>query len=197
MNSKNRCFGNKPNQELYAKYHDNEWGIPKYDDNELFELLILEGAQAGLNWETILKKRQGYRDAFYNFDPIKVASMLDFELEALRDNPNIIRNKLKIYSVRKNAQVFLQIQKEFGSFSDYVWEFVNFKQIKNSWKFHTEVPTATPISEKISKDLKKRGISFVGPTIIYAYMQAAGLVNDHLVDCWLYWDIKNTFIKFE
>lgn len=186
MTSKNRCFGNKPNQELYASYHDNEWGIPKYDDRELFELLILEGAQAGINWETILKKRQGYRDAFYNFDPIKAASMSDSELEALRDNPNIIRNKLKIYSVRKNAQVFLQIQKEFGSFSDYLWEFVNFKPINNSWKYSSDVPIATPISEKISKDLKKRGMSFVGPIIIYAYMQATGLVNDHLVDCWCY-----------
>ncbi|AJI72444.1 3-methyladenine DNA glycosylase [Francisella tularensis subsp. novicida GA99-3548] len=184
MYSKNRCFGNKPNQELYASYHDNEWGIPKYDDNELFELLILEGAQAGLNWETILKKRQGYRDAFYNFDPIKVASMSDSELEVLRDNPNIIRNKLKIYSARKNAQVFLQIQKEYGSFSDFLWGFVNFKPIKNSWKYSSDVPTATPISEKISKDLKERGMNFIGPTIIYAYMQATGLVNDHLVDCW-------------
>ncbi|AEI36570.1 DNA-3-methyladenine glycosylase I [Francisella salina] len=186
MAYKNRCFGNKPNQELYASYHDNEWGIPKYNDKELFEFLILEGAQAGLNWETILKKRQGYRDAFYNFDPIKAASMSDSELEALRDNSNIIRNKLKIYSVRKNARVFLQIQKEFGSFSDYIWAFVNNKPIKNHWKSHQEVPTSTSISEKISKDLKKRGMSFVGPTIIYAYMQATSLVNDHLVECWCY-----------
>lgn len=184
IDNKTRCFGS--NSQIYANYHDNEWGIPKYDDRELFELLILEGAQAGLNWETILKKRQGYRDAFYNFDPIKAASMSDSELESLRDNPNIIRNKLKIYSVRKNGQVFLQIQKEFGSFSDYLWKFVNFKQIKNSWRSHSQVPISTAISEKISKDLKKRGMSFVGPTIIYAYMQAAGLVNDHLVDCWCY-----------
>ncbi|MBK2266847.1 DNA-3-methyladenine glycosylase I [Francisella philomiragia] len=184
MDNKTRCFGS--NSQIYANYHDNEWGIPKYDDRELFELLILEGAQAGLNWETILKKRQGYRDAFYNFDPVKIANMSDSELEALRDNPNIIRNKLKIYSVRKNAQVFLQIQKEFGSFSDYLWKFVNFKQIKNSWRSHSQVPISTAISEKISKDLKKKGMSFVGPTIIYAYMQAAGLVNDHLVDCWCY-----------
>ncbi len=184
IDNKTRCFGS--NSLIYADYHDNEWGIPKYDDRELFELLVLEGAQAGLNWETILKKRQGYRDAFYNFDPIKAASMSDSELESLRDNPNIIRNKLKIYSVRKNAQVFLQIQKEFGSFSDYLWKFVNFKQIKNSWISHSQVPISTAISEKISKDLKKRGMSFVGATIIYAYMQATGLVNDHLVDCWLY-----------
>lgn len=186
MTSKNRCFGNKSNQELYANYHDNEWGIPKYNDRELFELLVLEGAQAGLNWETILKKRQGYRDAFYNFDPVKVANMTDCELESLRSNHNIIRNKLKIYSTRKNAKAFLQIQREFGSFSDYLWAFVDNKPIKNHWKSHQEVPTSTSISEKISKNLKKRGISFVGPTIIYAYMQAAGLVNDHLVDCWCY-----------
>ncbi|QUE32008.1 DNA-3-methyladenine glycosylase I [Francisella philomiragia] len=184
VDNKTRCFGS--NSQIYADYHDNEWGIPKYDDRELFELLILEGAQAGLNWETILKKRQGYRDAFYNFDPIKATSMSESELESLRDNPNIIRNKLKIYSVRKNAQVFLQIQKEFGSFSDYLWKFVNFKQIKNSWRSRSQVPISTTISEKISKDLKKRGMSFVGPTIIYAYMQATGLVNDHLVDCWCY-----------
>ncbi|AIT10136.1 DNA-3-methyladenine glycosylase [Candidatus Francisella endociliophora] len=186
MISKNRCFGNKPNQRLYADYHDNEWGIPKYNDRELFELLILEGAQAGLNWETILKKRQGYRDAFYNFDPAKIADMTDSELETLRSNPNIIRNKLKIYATRKNAQAFLQIQKKFGSFSDYLWAFVDNKPIKNHWESHKEVPTSTSISEKISKDLKKRGMSFVGPTIIYAYMQAAGLVNDHLVNCWCY-----------
>ncbi|MBK2238938.1 DNA-3-methyladenine glycosylase I [Francisella philomiragia] len=184
MDNKTRCFGS--NSQIYANYHDNEWGIPKYDDRELFELLILEGAQAGLNWETILKKRQAYRDAFYNFDPIKAASMSDSELESLRDNPNIIRNKLKIYSARKNAKAFLQIQKEFDSFSDYIWAFVDNKPIKNHWKSHQEVPISTSISEKISKDLKKRGMSFVGPTIIYAYMQAAGLVNDHLVDCWCY-----------
>jgi DNA-3-methyladenine glycosylase I len=183
---RNRCFGNKKGQEVYADYHDNEWGIPKYDDRELFELLILEGAQAGLSWETILKRRQGYKIAFYDFDPIKVASMSDAELESLRSNSEIIRNKLKIYSARKNAQVFLRIQKEFNSFSNYLWSFVNYKPIKNSWQSHNDVPVSTDISEKISKDLKKRGMSFVGPTIIYAYMQATGIVNDHLVDCWCY-----------
>ncbi|MED7788164.1 DNA-3-methyladenine glycosylase I [Francisella sp. 19X1-34] len=186
MERKKRCFGNKEGQEIYAEYHDNEWGIPKYDDKELFELLILEGAQAGLNWETILKKRQGYRAVFYDFDPVKVSNMSDIELESLRSNPKIIRNKLKIYSARKNAQIFLKIQKEFGSFSNYLWSFVNNKPIKNSWQSYKDVPASTDISEKISKDLKKRGMSFVGPTIIYAYMQAAGLVNDHLVDCWCY-----------
>ncbi|WP_150467682.1 DNA-3-methyladenine glycosylase I [Francisella sp. SYW-9] len=186
MEIKNRCFGDRKGQEIYAEYHDTEWGIAKYNDRELFELLILEGAQAGLNWETILKKRQGYRDAFYNFDPIKVANMSDAELDSLRSNPKIIRNKLKIYSTRKNAQVFLKIQKEFESFSNYLWSFVNHKPIKNSWQSHKDVPAYTNISEKISKDLNKRGMSFVGPTIIYAYMQATGLVNDHLVDCWCY-----------
>lgn len=186
MKVKSRCFGNKEGQEIYAEYHDNEWGVPKYDDRELFELLILEGAQTGLNWETILKKRQGYREAFYNFDPSKVARMSDSELESLRSNPGVIRNKLKIYSARNNAQVFLKIQKEFASFSNYLWSFVNHKPIKNSWQCHKDVPISTDISERISKDLKKRGMNFVGPIIIYAYMQAAGLVNDHLVYCWSY-----------
>ncbi|OIN85061.1 DNA-3-methyladenine glycosylase I [Francisella sp. TX07-6608] len=186
MNYKNRCFGNKEGQQLYADYHDNEWGIPKYDDREFFELLILEGAQAGLNWETILKKRQGYRAAFHDFDPVKVANMTDSELESLRTNLNIVRNKLKIYSTRKNACVFLSIQKEFDSFSNYLWSYVNYKPIKNSWQSYAEVPVSTDISVTISKDLKKRGMNFVGATIIYAYMQATGLVNDHLVGCWCY-----------
>jgi DNA-3-methyladenine glycosylase I len=186
MGNKKRCFGNKPGQEIYADYHDNEWGIPKYDDRELFELLVLEGAQAGLSWETILKKRQGYRKVFYNFDPVKVANMSDKELEKLRSNPAIVRNRLKILAARKNAQAFVKIQKEFGSFSNYLWEYVEHKPIKNSWQSAQEVPVSIPISEKISKDLKQRGMSFVGPTIIYAYMQSVGLVNDHLTDCWCY-----------
>jgi len=184
MDNKNRCFGNKPGQDLYADYHDNEWGIPCYDDTKLFEMLILEGAQAGLSWETVLKKRQGYRKAFYNFDVQKVAKMSDTQLEALRNNPDIIRNKLKIYSTRKNAIVFIQIQQEFGSFSKYLWGYVNNKPIINSWAEFKDVPVTTPISDAISKDLKKRGMSFVGSTIIYAYIQAVGLVNDHLTSCW-------------
>ena len=180
---KQRCFGNKPGQTLYADYHDNEWGVPVYDDLVLFEFLILEGAQAGLNWETILKKREGYRTVFHQFDPVKVANMSDGELEALRENPKIVRNRLKIYSARKNARVFLEIQKEFGSFSDYLWAYVGHKQIINSPKTHQDVPVKTEISDKISKDLKKRGMSFVGSTIIYAYMQAVGLVDDHLQSC--------------
>lgn len=181
-----RCFGDKPGQEFYKKYHDEEWGVPIYNDQTLFEMLILEGAQAGLSWETILKKRQGYREAFYNFDVIKVANMSDAELEALRSNPNIIRNKLKINSTRINARIFIEIQKEFGSFSKYLWQFVNDKPIINSWEEFADVPITTQQSDDISKDLKKRGMKFVGSTIIYAYMQAVGIVNDHLTKCICY-----------
>ena len=183
---KKRCFGNKPGQKFYADYHDNEWGIPEHDDQVLFEMLILEGAQAGLSWETILKKREGYRKAFHKFDPKKVANMTDAKLEALRENPAIVRNRLKIYAARQNAQIYLKIQKEFGSFDKYVWGFVNGKPIVNHWREFKEVPVSTPESDALSKDLKKRGMTFVGSTIIYAYMQAVGLVNDHLVGCWCY-----------
>ena len=183
---KKRCFGGEPGKEFYAEYHDNEWGIPVHDDRHLFEMLILEGAQAGLSWETILKRREGYRKAFHHFDPIKVASMSDKELEALRQNPEIIRNRLKIYAARRNAQSFLKIQKEFGSFDCYVWGFVNGKPIISHRKQFKDLPTTTAESQALSKDLKKRGMTFVGSTIIYAYMQAIGMVNDHFVDCWCY-----------
>lgn len=178
---KKRCFGE--GKELYAAYHDKEWGIPVYDDIRLFEMLILEGAQAGLSWETILKRREGYREVFHQFDPLVVSKMSDQELETLLQNEKIIRNRLKVFSVRKNAQVYLQIQKEFGSFSKYLWNFVGGKPIRNQWKSFKEIPPKTEISDKLSKDLKKRGMTFVGSTIIYAYMQAVGLVNDHLIDC--------------
>lgn len=181
-----RCFGNKPGQELYAQYHDHEWGIPLHDDRRLFEMLILEGAQAGLSWETVLKKREGYRQAFHCFDPAKVAGMTDKELEALRENPEIIRNRLKIYAARQNARVFLEIQGEFGSFDKYVWQFVNNQPIINRWSSFQDVPVSTKESDALSKDLKKRGMTFVGSTIIYAYMQAVGMVNDHLTSCWRY-----------
>lgn len=157
-----------------------------HDDRHLFEMLILEGAQAGLSWETVLKKREGYRKAFYNFDVKKVAGMSDKVLEKLRENPEIIRNRLKIHSARKNARLFLEIQQEYGSFDKYLWGFVNNKPIKNHWKRFKQVPVTTPESDALSKDLKKRGMSFVGSTIIYAYMQAVGLVNDHLSSCWCY-----------
>ena len=182
--SKHRCFGSLPGKEFYADYHDHEWGVPVYNDKRLFELLILEGAQAGLSWETILKRREGYRNAFYHFDPMKVSVMTDLELETLLSNPNIIRNRLKIYATRKNASVFLQIQKEFGTFSDYVWGFVQGKPIVTRRGSLRDVPVSTPISDALSKDLKRRGMSFVGSTIMYAFMQATGLVDDHLASCW-------------
>jgi DNA-3-methyladenine glycosylase I len=180
---KNRCFGGSAGKEFYAEYHDNEWGIPVHNDNQLFEMLILEGAQAGLSWETILKRRQGYRQAFHNFDPIKVAAMSDADLEELMHDESIIRNRLKIFAARRNANVFLEIQKEFMTFDRYLWKFVNGKTIVNRWKQRGDVPITTPESDALSKDLKKRGMTFVGSTIIYAYMQAVGLVNDHLANC--------------
>lgn len=183
---KKRCFGCKNGQENYANYHDNEWGVPSYDDRHLFEFLILEGAQAGLSWETVLNKRQGYKTTFHQFDPALVATMSDAELDEALKNPAIIRNRLKVYSARTNALVFLEIQKEYGSFSTYLWSFVNNKPVKNKWKSFSEIPSSTPLSDQISKDLKKRGMRFVGSTIIYAYLQAVGVVNDHLQGCWKY-----------
>jgi len=182
-NQMKRCFGDKIGQELYAAYHDDEWGTPVHDDRHLFEMLILEGAQAGLSWETILKRREGYRESFHRFDLEKVASMSDAELDELIQNVKIIRNRLKIYSARQNARVFLKIQQEFGSFDKYLWGFVNHQPIVNHPKSFTEVQTTTAESDALSKDLKKRGMKFVGSTIIYAYMQAVGLVNDHLTEC--------------
>lgn len=186
MTEKKRCFANDPVKELYADYHDNEWGIPVHDDRHLFEMLILEGTQAGLSWETILKRRGEYRKAFHHFNPLKVASMSDKELDALLENEKIIRNRLKIYAARQNARVFLKIQKEFGSFDSYLWSFVDRKPILNHWKTFKDVPCTSDIGDKLSKDLKKRGMTFVGPKIIYAYMQAVGLVNDHCMTCWRY-----------
>jgi DNA-3-methyladenine glycosylase I len=179
-----RCDWVGKNKPHYEKYHDEEWGVPVHDDRKLFEMLILEGAQAGLNWETILKRRKGYKKAFKNFYPKKVAAMTDTELTKLLKNEEIIRNKLKIFSARKNALVFLAIQKEFGSFANYLWGFANHKQIVNKHKTFKNLPTKTPLSDLISKDLKKRGMSFVGSTIIYAYLQAVGVVDDHLDYCW-------------
>ena len=181
---KNRCFGSLPMKEWYAKYHDEEWGVPVYDDRRLFEMIILEGAQAGLSWETILRRREAYRKAFHQFDPVLVAHMTDEELEAILADSGIIRNRLKVFSTRKNARVFLDIQKEFHAFSLYLWGFVQGKPIVTRRKSLAEVPISTPISDALSKDLKKRGMSFVGSTILYAFMQAVGLVDDHLEDCW-------------
>ncbi len=184
LDGKQRCFGGQPGKEFYADYHDQQWGIPEHNDQVLFEMLILEGAQAGLSWETILRKREGYRAAFHQFDVPMVAAMTDAELEACLQNPAIVRNRLKVFSVRKNALAFLKIQQEFGSFAEYLWRYVDGKPIINQWQSFAEVPVSTPISDAISKDLKKRGMTFVGSTIIYAYMQAVGLVNDHLAACW-------------
>ena len=178
-----RCFGSAPGKEFYAEYHDKEWGVPVHDDRHLFEMLILEGAQAGLSWETILKRRQEYRRVFHRFDPKKVAKMTDKQLNALLENPGIIRNRLKVYATRQNALVFLQIQKEFGSFATYLWNFVDDKPIITRRKSLKDIPPSTPISDALSKDLKKRGMTFVGSTIIYAFMQAVGLVDDHLAGC--------------
>lgn len=183
MKNLNRCGWVPANNIEYQNYHDKEWGVAVHDDNKHFEMLILEGAQAGLSWEIVLKKREGYRKAFKNFDVKKVAKMTDVELEELMQNPNIIRNRLKIFSARKNAVAFIKIQEEFGSFDNYIWGFVGNKPIINNIKNLSEVATRTEISDKISKDLKKRGMSFIGTTIIYAYMQAIGLVNDHTIDC--------------
>ena len=156
-----------------------------------YYVLILEGAQAGLSWETVLKKREGYRRAFHSFDPTRVAAMTDADLERLRDNPEIIRNRLKIYSARKNSLVFLALQREFGSFATYLWRYVDGKPILNAWQRFGDVPVRTAISDALAKDLKKRGMSFVGSTIMYAYMQAVGMVNDHLVGCWRHPETTN------
>mgnify|MGYP003963120745 FL=1 len=180
----NRCTWAKDEPNL--TYHDKEWGRAQHDDQKLFEFLILEGAQAGLSWVTILKRRDGYRKAFSNFDVLKVSKFTQKRVEKLLQDESIIRNKLKVNSAVKNAKAFLKIQTEFGSFDKYLWGFVNHKPIKNKFKKLSDIPTSTEISEKLSKDLKKRGFSFVGPTICYALMQATGMVNDHTSNCFLY-----------
>lgn len=182
----NRCPWVGQNKPHYEQYHDHEWGVPVHEDRKHFEMLLLEGAQAGLSWETILKRREGYRKAFKQFDPQAVAQMTDEELEALLQDPGIIRNRLKVFSARKNANVFLNIQQEFGSFDRYVWQFVNNHPLLNRPSSFNEIPTSSKESDALSKDLKKRGMSFVGSTIIYAYMQAIGLVNDHIKSCHRY-----------
>jgi DNA-3-methyladenine glycosylase I len=167
-------------------YHDREWGKPLKNDHKLFGLLILEGAQAGLSWETILNRRENYRTTFKQFNPEKLAMLTDRQLEKILTNPGIIRNRLKVYSVRLNARAYLEVRKEFGTFSKYLWSFVEGKPIKNKWKTLSEIPTNTPESDAMCKDLKKRGFKFVGSTICYAFMQATGMVNDHTVDCFRY-----------
>lgn len=181
-----RCIWAVGHDENYVRYHDEEWGRPVHDDTVWFEFLTLEGAQAGLSWATILNKREGYKAAFANWDYLKVAQFDEEKIQALRENPNIVRNQLKIRSTVGNAQAFIRVQKEFGSFDAYIWRFVGGKPIINQWQDMSEVPVSTAESDAMSKDLKKRGFKFVGTTICYALMQATGMVNDHTVDCFCY-----------
>lgn len=184
-----RCAwaGNDP---LYQRYHDREWGVPLHNDKKLFEFLVLEGAQAGLSWITVLKKRAAYRKAFDGFDYNKVAGYDDDKIKALLDNPGIIRNRLKIQSAVRNAGAFLRVREEFGTFNNYIWDFVDGKPIQNKWGSRKELPASTPLAQQISKDLKKRGFNFVGPTIVYSHMQATGMVNDHVTDCFRHREVE-------
>jgi DNA-3-methyladenine glycosylase I len=175
--------------EVMIAYHDQEWGVPLHDDRALFEFLVLEGAQAGLSWSTILKKRPAYRTAFDGFDPRKVARYDDQKIEALLANPGIVRNRLKIKSAVRNAVAFLEVQREFGSFDEYIWQFVGGRPLRNRWRLLGDIPARTPQSDAMSKDLLKRGFTFVGSTICYAHMQATGMVNDHLVSCFRYKEV--------
>lgn len=185
----NRCSWAK-GSSLYENYHDEQWGVPVHDDRLFFEMLTLEGAQAGLSWLTILKRRDGYIKSFDNFDVKKVAGYSQEKIEKLLANPGIIRNKLKISSTVINARCFIQVQKEFGSFDNYIWTFVGGKPINNKWKSMADVPATSPESEAMSKSLKKRGFKFVGPTICYALMEATGMVNDHVITCFRHSEVK-------
>ncbi len=177
--------------EFEQSYHDNEWGVAIHDDRSLFEFLVLEGAQAGLSWSTILKKREGYRKAFDNFDVQKISQYSENKVSRLLVNSEIIRNKLKINATITNARAFLRVQEQFGSFNHYIWQFVKGRPIQNSWEKMMDIPSSTPESEAMSKDLQKRGFKFVGTTICYAFMQAVGMVNDHVVSCFRYGELKN------
>ena len=183
MGEKTRCKWATGGNELYLVYHDHEWGVPQHDDRVLFEFLILEGAQAGLSWSTILNKRDGYRKAFSGFDPEKVARYDKAKIKKLLQDPAIVRNRLKVESAVINSRAFLEVKKEFGSFDAYIWRFTGGKPIQNSWKTMKQVPASTKVSDSMSKDLKNRGFKFVGSTIMYAHMQATGMVNDHTVNC--------------
>jgi DNA-3-methyladenine glycosylase I len=177
--------------ELERSYHDNEWGVPIHDDRSLFGFLVLEGAQAGLSWSTILRKREGYRKAFDNFDALKISRYSGNDISRLLADSEIVRNRLKITATITNARAFLQVQKEFGSFDRYIWQFVNGEPIRNSWRKITDIPSSTPQSDAMSRDLIKRGFKFVGTTICYAFMQAVGMVNDHVVGCFRYNELRN------
>lgn len=185
-----RCSWVSADDRLLLEYHDREWGVPVHNDRKHFEVLVLSGAQAGLSWSLILKKREGYRRAFDKFDPEKVAHYSQRQIRKLLSDPEIIRNRMKIEAAVHNAGAFLKIQEEFGSFDSYCWRFVNSRPKLNRWKATRQIPATSPESEAFSKDLKQRGFSFVGPTVLYAYMQAVGMVNDHLVDCFRYREIR-------
>lgn len=178
------------NDPLMIAYHDEEWGVPLHDDRKLFEFLVLEGMQAGLSWSTVLRKRENFRKAFHGFDPVRIARYRQRDVERLLSDAGIIRNRLKIQAALTNAQCFLEVQKEFGTFDAYIWGFVGGRPIKNRFKSLSEIPAVTPESEVLSKDLKSRGFKFVGPTIVYAHMQATGMVNDHTVDCFRYRQVQ-------
>jgi DNA-3-methyladenine glycosylase I len=186
MNNIKRCDWVPLDNPLYVKYHDEEWGVPVHDDRLLFEFLLLEGAQAGLSWLTVLKKRENYREAFDQFDPSKVALYGNEKIEELLQNPGIIRNRRKVEAAVSNARAFLEVQAKYGSFDSYIWNFVDGKPLVNKWKSIKEVPPKTSLSDTISKDLLKKGFKFVGSTIVYAHMQATGMVNDHTIDCFRY-----------
>lgn len=188
-----RCEWVPNGDPIYRDYHDREWGVPVHDDRLLFEFLILEGAQAGLSWATILKKRENFRAAFDHFDPKKIASYDERKVASLLANPGIIRNKLKIAAAIRNAQAFLEVQAFYGSFDAYIWQFVEGKPLVNHWKSLKGIPAHTPLSDAMSKDLKQRGFKFVGSTICYAFMQAVGMVNDHTVDCFRYQEILKLY----
>jgi DNA-3-methyladenine glycosylase I len=183
MNAKTRCSWCEKD-DLYRKYHDEEWGKPVFNDQKLFEFLILETFQAGVSWHLILKKRENFRKAFLDFDYNQIAHFGDYEVQELMKDAGIIRNTLKIKSAINNAKAFIKIQEEFGSFSNFIWKYVDGKPIDNQFTSLSEIPAYTPLAEKISKDLKKRGLKFIGPTIMYAHMQATGMMNDHMIDCW-------------
>jgi DNA-3-methyladenine glycosylase I len=191
MDNKKRCQWVPVDNPLYVKYHDEEWGVPIHDDRLLFEFLVLEGMQAGLSWLTILRKRENFRTAFDHFDPQKIALYNEKKIEELMQNSGIIRNRLKIASAVQNAKTFLDVQAEFGSFDTFIWQFVKGRPIVNQWNTLKEIPAKTPLSDAISKELKKKGFKFVGSTIIYAHMQATGMVNDHTVDCFRHIEVQS------
>ncbi len=183
QSNKIRCFANNKNQVIYQKYHDEEWGVAVYDDSKLFEALVLETLHSGLSFEIVLKKRNGYKKHFYNFNPLKVALMQEGEINKLLNCSELIRHKAKMHSIVKNAKAFVKIQKEFGSFKDYIWSFTNFKTIVNNFKSVTDIPKQTELSVAISKNLKAKGMVFIGPVTVYSYLQAIGIINDHIATC--------------